>query len=62
VVSGRNTLTGSKIVLKRSEGKALVESTGAEAVKAVFFQEEKSTSSIAGESRGEETEAAKAVL
>ncbi len=41
VVSGKNTLTGSKIVLNRSEGKALVESTSAERVKAVFFQEEK---------------------
>ena len=48
VVSGKNTLTGSKIVLNRSEGKALVESTGAERVKAVFFQEEKSTSSSPG--------------
>jgi len=41
VLSGKNTLTGSKIVLKRSEGKALVEGSGAERVKAVFFQEEK---------------------
>jgi lipopolysaccharide export system protein LptA len=41
VVSGKNTLTGSKIVLNRSAGQALVESTGAERVKAVFFQEEK---------------------
>ena len=41
VVSGKNTLTGSKIVLKRSEGKALVEGGTAERVKAVFFQEEK---------------------
>jgi lipopolysaccharide export system protein LptA len=43
VVSGKNTLTGSKIVLSRSEGKALVEGTGAERVRAVFFQEEKGT-------------------
>jgi lipopolysaccharide export system protein LptA len=48
LVSGKNTLTGSKIVLNRSEGKALVESTGAERVKAVFFQEEKSASSTSG--------------
>jgi lipopolysaccharide export system protein LptA len=48
VVSGKNTLTGSKIVLNRSEGKAIVESTGAERVKAVFFQEEKGTSSSPG--------------
>jgi len=41
VLSGKNTLTGSKIVLKRSEGKALVEGGGTERVKAVFFQEEK---------------------
>jgi lipopolysaccharide export system protein LptA len=41
VVSGKNTLTGSKIVLNRSEGKALVEGGTAERVKAVFFQEEK---------------------
>jgi lipopolysaccharide transport protein LptA len=51
VVSGKNTLTGSKIVLNRSEGKALVESTGAERVKAVFFQEEKSTSSSPGKAQ-----------
>lgn len=48
VVSGKNTLTGSKIVLNRSEGKAIIESTGAERVKAVFFQEEKGTSSSPG--------------
>jgi lipopolysaccharide export system protein LptA len=48
VISGKNTLTGSKIVLNRSEGKAIVESTGAERVKAVFFQEEKGTSSSPG--------------
>jgi len=41
VVSGKNTLTGSKIVLNRSEGKALVEGGDAGRVKAVFFQEEK---------------------
>ena len=41
VLSGKNTLTGSKIVLKRSEGKALVEGAGTERVKAVFYQEEK---------------------
>jgi lipopolysaccharide export system protein LptA len=41
VVSGKNILTGSKIVLNRSEGKALVESRGTERVKAVFFQDEK---------------------
>jgi lipopolysaccharide export system protein LptA len=41
VVSGKNTLTGSKIVLNRSEGRALVESAEGERVKAVFFQEEK---------------------
>jgi lipopolysaccharide export system protein LptA len=41
VVSGKNTLTGAKIVLNRSEGKALVEGGDAERVKAVFFQEEK---------------------
>jgi lipopolysaccharide export system protein LptA len=41
VVSGKNTLTGSKIVLNRSAGKALVEGGPAERVKAVFFQEEK---------------------
>jgi lipopolysaccharide export system protein LptA len=41
VVSGKNTLTGSKIVLNRSEGKALVEGGSTGRVKAVFFQEEK---------------------
>jgi lipopolysaccharide export system protein LptA len=45
LISGKNTLTGSKIVLNRSEGKALVESSGAERVKAVFFQEEKAAGS-----------------
>jgi lipopolysaccharide export system protein LptA len=48
VISGKNTLTGSKIVLNRSEGKALVESSGAERVKAVFFQEEKSANPSPG--------------
>jgi lipopolysaccharide export system protein LptA len=48
VVSGKNTLTGSKIVLNRSEGKALVEGGGAERVKAVFFQEEKGQPSAPG--------------
>lgn len=41
VVSGKNTLTGSKIVLLRSEGKAFVESSGSERVKALFHQESK---------------------
>ena len=48
VVSGKNTLTGSIIVLNRSEGKALVESKGAERVKAVFYQEEKGKAPEAG--------------
>jgi lipopolysaccharide export system protein LptA len=43
VVSGKNTLTGSKIVLNRSGGKAEVESSGSERVKAVFHQEPKKT-------------------
>jgi lipopolysaccharide export system protein LptA len=47
VVSGKNTLTGSKIVLNRSEGKALVEGGDAERVKGVFFQEEKGQPSAA---------------
>lgn len=50
VVSGKNTLTGSIIVLNRSEGKALVESKGAERVKAVFYQEEKGKAPEAGKS------------
>jgi lipopolysaccharide export system protein LptA len=41
VVSGKNTLTGSKIVLYRSGGKAEVESSGSERVKALFYQEPK---------------------
>jgi lipopolysaccharide transport protein LptA len=41
VVSGKNTLTGSKIILLRSEGKAFVESSGSERVKALFHQEPK---------------------
>jgi len=43
VVSGKNTLTGSKIILYRSEGKAFVESSGSERVKALFYQEPKGT-------------------
>lgn len=50
VVSGKNTLTGSIIVLNRSEGKALVESKGAERVKAVFYQEEKGKTPEPGKS------------
>lgn len=41
VVSGKNTLTGSKIVLNRSTGNAEVESGGSGRVKAVFHQEPK---------------------
>jgi lipopolysaccharide export system protein LptA len=40
VASGQNTITGSKIVLNRGEGKALVESGGAERVKAVLHQDQ----------------------
>ena len=45
VISGQNTLTGFKIVLIRSEGKAFVDSGGSERVKAVFHQEGKGTAS-----------------
>ena len=41
VVSGKNTLTGTKIVLNRSTGSAEVESGGSGRVKAVFHQEPK---------------------
>jgi lipopolysaccharide transport protein LptA len=41
VVSGKNTLTGYKIVLLRSEGKAFVESSASERVKALLYQEPK---------------------
>ncbi len=41
VVSGKNTLTGSKIVFDRAQGKASVEGSRTERVKAVFHQEEK---------------------
>lgn len=41
VVSGKNKLTGSKIVLNRSTGNAEVESSGSERVKALFYQEAK---------------------
>jgi len=41
VVSGKNSLTGSKIVLNRSTGSAEVESSGSQRVKAVFHQEPK---------------------
>jgi lipopolysaccharide export system protein LptA len=43
VVSGKNSLAGSKIILNRTQGKALVESGGSERVKAVFYQESKDT-------------------
>jgi lipopolysaccharide transport protein LptA len=39
VVSGSNVITGPKIVLQRSEGKAVVEGAGSERVKAVFSQD-----------------------
>jgi len=41
VVSGKNVLTGSKIVLKRSEGTAEVEGSASQRVKALFHQESK---------------------
>jgi lipopolysaccharide transport protein LptA len=41
VVSGKNTLTGSKIVLNRTTGNAEVESSGSDRVKAVFHQQPK---------------------
>jgi lipopolysaccharide transport protein LptA len=41
VISGKNSLTGSKIILNRGQGKARVESSGSERVRAVFYQEEK---------------------
>jgi len=53
VVSGKNTLTGSKIVLIRSEGKAFVEGSGSERVKALFYQEPKG-SAEAGSKKPEE--------
>jgi lipopolysaccharide export system protein LptA len=55
VVSGKNTLTGSKIVLNRSTGSAEVESSGSERVKAVFHQEPQS----AGKSEGKKAEGKK---
>lgn len=48
VVSGKNTLTGSKIVLNRSTGSAEVESSGTERVKAVFHQEPKAAGTPEG--------------
>jgi lipopolysaccharide transport protein LptA len=41
VVSGGNTITGPRIVLRRSEGTAVVEGAGTERVKAVFTTESK---------------------
>jgi lipopolysaccharide export system protein LptA len=41
VLSGKNSLSGSKIILNRSQGKAFVESSGNERVKAIFYQEVK---------------------
>jgi lipopolysaccharide transport protein LptA len=41
VVSGKNKLTGSKIVLNRTTGNAEVESSGSERVKVLFYQESK---------------------
>ncbi len=56
VVSGKNTLTGSKIVLIRSEGKAFVESSGSERVKALFYQEPKGTPEPGSKQPGEKKE------
>lgn len=53
VVSGKNTLTGSKIVLIRSEGKAFVESSGTERVKALFYQEPKGAPAPDSQKTGE---------
>jgi lipopolysaccharide transport protein LptA len=41
VVSGKNVLTGTKIVLKRSEGQAEVEGSASERVKALLHPDEK---------------------
>jgi lipopolysaccharide transport protein LptA len=41
VTSGPNSITGSRIVLNRRDGKALAESSGASRVKAVLHQETK---------------------
>jgi lipopolysaccharide export system protein LptA len=46
VVSGKNILTGSKIVLKRSEGKAEVEGSASERVKALFYQDSTSNGAL----------------
>ena len=59
VVSGKNTLTGSKIVLYRSEGKAFVESSETERVKALFYQEPKGTSEAGSKKPAEKKEAEK---
>jgi lipopolysaccharide export system protein LptA len=59
VVSGKNTLTGSKIVLYRSEGKAFVEGSESERVKALFYQEPKGTSEAGSKKPAEKKEAEK---
>lgn len=48
VVSGGNTITGPRIVLRRSEGTAVVEGAGTERVKAVFTTESKEKGAAGG--------------
>ncbi len=55
VVSGGNTITGPRIVLQRSEGKAVVEGAGSERVKAVFSQEPKEKNAGGGGAPGGES-------
>lgn len=57
VVSGRNTLSGARIVYNRTQGKAQVESGGGERVKAVFYQEEKEKAPAEEKPKGKPTSA-----
>jgi lipopolysaccharide transport protein LptA len=55
VASGGNIITGPRIVLQRSEGKAVVEGAGSERVKAVFSQEPKEKNAGGGGAPGGES-------
>ena len=46
VISGKNSITGSKITLNQESGQVKVESSGAKRIKAEFFTKEKASDSF----------------
>ena len=46
VISGKNSITGSKITLNQKSGRVKVESSGAKRIKAEFFTKEKASDSF----------------